>query len=186
MDIDSEYHRRKEGPENDDIGQRLDTGEIEDNPIRRSSRKVKQPTRFANKVMVGLQCGRMIHTDPIWDALLPLNPLPRYQGVTLEQDMTPSSFPFQPTINKLRELHYLDSFHDEGDPETHIEVVIPHRLTKYARRIPGKNTYYANVAPIITPGIRLCVKFFSGKRQWVPLEAARSDNPLPIIDYALK
>jgi hypothetical protein len=40
-----------------DMGTIENTGEENDNSIRRSSRKGKQPTRFANKVMVGLQCG---------------------------------------------------------------------------------------------------------------------------------
>jgi hypothetical protein len=40
-----------------DTGTIENTGEENDNSIRRSSRKGKQPTRFANKVMVRLQCG---------------------------------------------------------------------------------------------------------------------------------
>jgi hypothetical protein len=177
-----------------DGNRQFDTGTVEntegkdDNPIRRSSRRVKQPTRFANKVMVGLQCGRMIHTDPIWDALLPLNPLPKYQGVALEQDMTSSSFLTQPEINRMRELYYLDSFpfDEDWDPETEIEAIMRHRHVRYARRIPGKNTYRSDIAPVTTKGVRLLVKFFSGNRAWVPMESVRSDNPLPIIEYSMK
>jgi hypothetical protein len=171
-----------------DTGTIENTGEENDNLIRWSSRRVKQPTPFANKVMVGLQCGRMIHTDPIWDALLPLNPLPKYQGVALEQDMTSSSFLTQPEINRMRELYYLDSFpfDEDWDPETEIEAIMRHRHVRYARRIPGKNTYRSDIAPVTTKGVRLLVKFFSGDRAWVPMKSARSDNPLPIIEYSMK
>jgi hypothetical protein len=67
--IDAESHRMREVPENYDTGQRLDAGEIEDTHIRGSNRKVRQPSRFANAVMVGLRIGKLYHTDPIWDTL---------------------------------------------------------------------------------------------------------------------
>jgi hypothetical protein len=34
--------------------------------------------------------------------------------------------------------------------------------------------------------VRLAVQCFSGDKCWIPIEAARSDNPLPVIEYAKK
>jgi hypothetical protein len=93
----------------------------------------------------------------------------------------------QPEINK-RELYYLDSFafDEDWDPETEIEAIMCHRHVRCARRIPGKNTYRSDIAPVTTKGVRLKVKFFRGDRAWVPMEPTRSDNPLPIIEYSMK
>jgi hypothetical protein len=77
-----------EGPENYGTRQMLDGEETEDTHIRRSNRKVRQPSRFANAVMVGLRIGKLFHTDPIWDTLSPHKELPQFWEVTLEQDMT--------------------------------------------------------------------------------------------------
>jgi hypothetical protein len=95
-----------------------------------------------NTVLVGLQRGRMIHTDSMWDTLLPLNPRPGYQ------DMKSSTFLTQPEINKMRELYYIDSFSFDvdWDPETEIEAIIRHRHVRCARRLPGKNTHRSDIA----------------------------------------
>jgi hypothetical protein len=142
--------------------------------------KVRQTNLVRHAVTVGLRIGKLFHTGSIWDVLSPDKELP--------QDMTSSSFLTQPEINKMRELYYLDSFafDEDWDPETEIEAIMRHRHVRYARRIPGKNTYRSDIAPVTTKGVRLLVKFFSGDRAWVPMESARSDNPLPIIEYSMK
>jgi hypothetical protein len=96
--------------------------------------------------------------------------------------VTPSSF----LERLMRDLYYLDSFHMDWDPETEIEAIYRHRHVRYARRIPGKNTYRSDIAPVTPNGVRLLLKFLRGDRAWVPMDSARSDNLLPIIEYSMK
>jgi hypothetical protein len=49
-----------------------------------------------------------------------------------------------------------------------------------------KDTYGPDGPLVTTKKIRLFVQFFSGVKQWVPMEAARNDNPTPLVDYAYK
>jgi hypothetical protein len=100
--------------------------------------------------------------------------------------MTSSSFLTRAEVAKMRELYYLDRLNEEWDPHTEIEAVLRHRHINYARRTPGKHTYNSSVSLVTTKGVRLLVKFFSGLKSWVPMEAARSDNPTPLIEYAKK
>jgi hypothetical protein len=179
---------RDAGHDGDTMEETKDSGERdmqEDMPdLRRSNRQSKRPSRFVNVVTIGIQLGRMFSNDRAWDNLNPIKPLPNMMHIPLEQDMTSSSFLSRPEINKLRELHYLDSLNHEWDPHTEIEVVLHHRHINYARRRPGKYSYQPNVPLVTTKGVRLLVKFFSGDKAWVPMEAARSDNPTPVIEYA--
>jgi hypothetical protein len=170
----------------------LATDEVSDeNPsddmhLRRSHRQSKPPSRFCNMVTIGIQIGRMFSTDQTWDNLQPLKHLPEVVRIPLEQDMTSSSYLSHPEINKLKELYYLDSFDSDWDPCTEIEVVLRHRHTHYGRRSPGKHSYKLGTPIISKKDVRLEVQFFSGDKCWIPIEAARSDNPLPVIEYAKK
>jgi hypothetical protein len=158
----------------EDTGQEQDLqlGEIDEPLIRRSNQRMKTPSRFANAVMIVLQIGKALFTDPVWNALVPLQTLAGTNGIILEQDMTSSNFLSRPEISKLRELYCADSLMDEWDPNTHVEKILKHRYVKYARRPPGKHTYSQNVDPVTTKGIRLFVEFFSGEKQWTSMEAA--------------
>jgi hypothetical protein len=115
-----------------------------------------------------------------------LQELPGTKGIVLEQNFTSSNFLSKPEVTKLRELYLADSFTLEWEPETEIEKVIKHRHTKYVRRIPGKHTYNAGVYPVTTKGVRVFVQFFSGDRRWIAMEAARGDNPIPLIEYSMQ
>jgi hypothetical protein len=64
--------------------------------------------------------------------------------------------------------------------------VLRHRHTHYGRRSPGKHSYKLGTPIISKNDVRLEVKFFRGDKDWIPIEAARSDNPLPVIKYAKK
>jgi hypothetical protein len=75
---------------------------------------------------------------------------------------------------------------EEWDPDNEIEKILRHRHTRYVRRPPGKDTYGPNALQVTTKKIRLLVRFFRGTKQWIPVEAARNDNPLPLVDYAVK
>jgi hypothetical protein len=183
--VDDELIGIEEAYQND-LEQRQISGEIGETNIRRSNRRTKLPSRFANAVTIGLQIGRFFCTDPIWDTLSPLKPLPEKLLVPLEQDMTSSSFLTRAEVEKMRELYYLDRLNEEWDPHTEIEAVLRHRHINYARRKPGKHTYNPSVSLVTTKGIRLLVRFFSGLKSWIPMEAARSDNPTPLIEYAKK
>jgi hypothetical protein len=54
--------------------------------VRRSNRRSKPPSRFANAVILGLQIGQFFKTDASWNNLIPLKPLP--EMVYLEQDVS--------------------------------------------------------------------------------------------------
>jgi hypothetical protein len=168
----------------DEIAEEIDAiigpGEEEVYSIRRS------PSRFVNAGMVGLQMGKFLYSEPIGNVLTPLQNVPGAHAIILEQDMTTSSFLSRPEVNKLRELYVADSFMQEWDPDANVEKVIKHRDTRYARRSPGKHTYQPGIPPITTKGVRVLAKFFSGERRWLPMEAVRGDNPIPLIDYSMK
>jgi hypothetical protein len=163
----------------------LDTGERSHVGTRKSNRRTKPPSRFANAVTIGLNIGRFFYNDQHWNALTPLKPLPPTM-VPLEQDMTQSSFLSRPEINKLREMYYLDTLNEEWDPHTEIECILKHRHINYARRRPGKHSYNPSVSLITRSGVRLLVKLFDGTRAWIPMEAAQGGQPVPVIDYARK
>jgi hypothetical protein len=163
-----------------------DSGEEARQPTRRSGRNVKPPSRFANAVMIDLQFGRFCYTQPIWNTMQTLQDLPGTNGIVLEQDFTSTNFLSKPEISKLRELYMADSFMEDWDPDTEIEKVIKHRHTRYVRRIPGKHTYSIGASPITTKGVRVFVQFFSGDRRWLAMEAARGDNPIPLIEYSMR
>jgi hypothetical protein len=76
----------------------LDSGEDVGQSIRRSNRKTRQPSRFVNAAIFGLQVGRLLRTDPIWNIMTPPKSLPGTNGIILEQDMTSSSFFTRPEI----------------------------------------------------------------------------------------
>jgi hypothetical protein len=86
----------------------IDPGEEEVYIIRRSGRKTRQPSRFVNAVMLGLQMGKFLYSEPIWNVLTPLQSVPGAHAIILEQDMTTSSFLSRPEVNKLRELYVAD------------------------------------------------------------------------------
>jgi hypothetical protein len=67
-------------PENCDTGQRFDVGEIEDSHIRRSNRKVRQPSRFASAVMIGLWIAKLFHTDPTLRYVIPTQRITTISG----------------------------------------------------------------------------------------------------------
>jgi hypothetical protein len=48
--------------------------------------------------------------------------------------------------------------------------------------MPGEYPVRTLIDLVTTKGVRLLVKFLSGDRAWVPMDSARSDNPLPIIE----
>jgi hypothetical protein len=48
-----------------DTGPLQDSGEDAGQSIRRSNRETRQPSRFASTVMVGLQLGKFLFTEPI-------------------------------------------------------------------------------------------------------------------------
>ena len=167
-------------------GQAQNAGEEGDQTVRKSNRKSKPPSRFIQAVMIGLQMGKFLHTDPMWNVLKPLQDLPSTHGIVLEQDMTASSTLLRHGINKMRELYVADSFADDWEPDAEVEKILKHKHTNYVRRLPGKHTYHANVPPVTTAGVRVLAKFFSGAQRWVPMEAARGDNPIPLIEYSMK
>ena len=114
---------------------------------RRYMRRAKPPSRFAHALTIGLH---FVTTK-------------RATADTFGTRHDHIEFPHETRDQQERELYYyLDSFDDDWDPEIQIERIIRHRHTKYARRIPGKNTYCSSIAPVITPGVRLYVQFFSG------------------------
>jgi hypothetical protein len=66
-------------------------------------------------------------------------------------------------------------------PLQSLTIVIP-----YARRQPGKHSYDPRTPLITTKGVRILVKFFDESKSWVPMEDLQPDNPILLIDYALK
>ena len=80
----------------------------------------------------------------------------------------------------------MDRLNEEWDSNTEIEQIIRHRHIKYRRRTPGTGNYGPFAAYVTTRRIRLFVKFFNGVKQWIPMEAARNDNPIPLMEYATK
>jgi hypothetical protein len=86
----------------------IDPGEQEVYSIRRSGRKTRQPSRFLNAVMDGLQMGKFLYSEPIWNVLTPLQSVPGAHAIILEQGMTTSSFLSRPEVKKLRELYVVD------------------------------------------------------------------------------
>jgi hypothetical protein len=113
----------------------------------------------------------MITSADAFAALQPLVPLPEYPTVPLEQDFTMPSFLSRREIDKLRELQCLDSLQEAWDPHTAVIAVLDHRLTRYARRQPGKHSYDASTPLIISKGVRVLVKFFDESKSWFPMEA---------------
>jgi hypothetical protein len=168
------------------LEQRQNSGEIGETDIHRSNRRAKPTSRFVNAVTIGLQIGRFFCTDPNWDTLSPLKLLPEKLLVPLEHHMTSSNFLTRAEVAKMREFYYLDRLNEEWDPHTEIEAILRHRHINYARRTPGKHTYNQSVSLGTTKGVRLLVRFFSGLKSWIPMEAARIDNSAPLIEYAKK
>jgi hypothetical protein len=75
---------------------------------------------------------------------------------------------------------------NDWDPDADVEKVIKHQHSNYVRRIPGKHSYHVGIPPVTTEGVRVFVKFFSGAKRWIAMEAARGDNPTPLIEYSMK
>ena len=174
-----------------DTGQSLQIGEPEEPqpeepPVRRSNRPTRTPSRFANMVTFGLGLGTLFYTDKEWDNLKVLKALPDKPAVTLEQDVTPTCALTPKEVRRLMEVTFLDQMNDDWDPETHIEAILEHRHVNYARRRPGPLSYNSNVPLVTARGVCIKVRYFSGKKSWIPMEAARNDNPIPLIEYALK
>ena len=96
-----------------DSGRLHDSGKDVGQPTRRSNRKIKPPSRFVNAVMVGLQLGKLLYTQPLWSAMTTLQELPGTKGIVLEQDFTSFNFLSKPEVTKLRELYLADSFTSE-------------------------------------------------------------------------
>jgi hypothetical protein len=90
-----------------------DSGEEVRQPTRRSGRKVKPPSRFANAVMIGLLFGMFCYTQSVWNIIQPLQDLPGTNGIVLEQDMTSSNFLSRPEVAKLCEIYIADTFMEE-------------------------------------------------------------------------
>jgi hypothetical protein len=101
-------HQENEDETSEENDTAIDPGEEEVYSIRRSGRKTRQPSRFVNAVMLGLQMGKFLYSEPIWNVLTPLQSVPGAHAIILEQDMTTSSFLSRPEVNKLRELYVAD------------------------------------------------------------------------------
>jgi hypothetical protein len=128
--------------------------------------------------MIGIQAARFFNNDMSWDILTPLQPLPEIPVASLEQDVSGPRFLSRQEARKLKDLCYMDRLNEEWDPNTEIEQILRYRHRKYRRRTPGTGNYGPFAAYVTTRRIRSFVKFFNGVKQWIPMEAARNDNPI--------
>jgi hypothetical protein len=152
---------------------------------RRSQRRTKPPSRFANTVKIGKRIGKFFDNDGSLNQLRPLKSLPTTKSTVLEQDVSGPIEQSPEEIRRLRDLIYMDKLNEEWDPNMEIEQILRHRKVKYLRRKPGRDNYGPFSEKVTTRRMRVYARFFSGEKQWIPLESARNDNPFPLVEYAM-
>jgi hypothetical protein len=86
-------------------------------------------------------------------------------------------------MEKLRKLTVLDRLNEDPDFHWGIERVLEHKSKRVTRRMPKT---FDKEHLVTSTKVRLKVQFFDGFVQFVDMEAARADDPLPLIEYAKK
>jgi hypothetical protein len=170
--------------ESTDDDMALDPDEDEDEDLqehgpRRSSRKTKHPSRFANAVKLGMKVGKLFDSDTSWNNIIPLKPLPERNKYSWSKIQ--ASYPHKRSETCLSSVIWIDSM--KNGILTLRSQILRHRKVKYHRK-PGKDNYGPFAEHVTTCRIRLHVKFFSGTKQWIPLESARND-PFPVVEYSI-
>jgi hypothetical protein len=150
-------------------------------PVRCPQPQTRRPTRLANTGTIGIHLGEMFLTVKGWDKILhPRKPLPDVSMIPFVQDMTSCSFTLRPENLELRDLHCLDSFNWNWNPQKEIKSTLNHRQVNWS---PDKHSYHASTPLITTKGFRLWMNIFSGDKSWIAMESTHDANQTQFNQY---
>jgi hypothetical protein len=161
-------------------------------PQRKSTRLKRRPTGFSiadksltKRTMLAIVLSAIASSTRVFRTQVGGHTLPestRLPTLPQGEDVCFGRFFNDLELDKLSELTTLDRLNETPDYHWGIERVLNHRTRKVVQRIPR---YFDTGALSVNYKVQLHVQFLDGVTQWTTLvDAARNENPIPLIVYA--